>query len=635
MALSPNYTITGNVGTSFDATSGSSSSGGNIQVSVPEGSTIEAAFLYASTFAGLQTVGVTLTNGSNSLVVDDFVSLGTNIFLTAYRSDVTEFIEDVVGDGDAAVFDINAGSLVGSSIDGFALVVVYSNAALGTSTVSLLDGFSASSGDNFTVTFAEPIDLADPEFSAVMSLGIGFGFQGNSQASEVRLNGELLTSSAGGQDDGFATDGALITIGGLGDSIDNPDPNSGPNGDPRQDDELYDLVPFLSNGDTSIDVDTLNPSNDDNIFFAAFITSADAVVTGDFPNGVPDNYVMLANTTLTVNAAGGVLGNDTDADGIVVGATQVDPVSGGSLSFNPDGSFSFTPPAGATGNFTFSYTATDDDGLNSFETQVTITVNDSGGGGTVPEANDDGIFVTVFDQPGRIEGSWLLANDSDPNGDLLTISSVQNAVGGTVVLDGSGVLFTPNGGHIGPASFTYTITDGNGNFDTATATIKVGGDEGPRIARGTDGDDIVIGSRKIDRLYGGDGDDVIYGFKQSDKIYGGTGEDTIYGNGGNDVLRGGSGSDLIYGGDKDDRIWGDNDNDGNPDEGFADTFAFDMADGSDTVFDFEDGLDRIYLTEGGVYSLSASGGNTVLAYGSTTVTFLNAVVTDADIVFAI
>ncbi len=634
MSLNPNYTLTGHVGTSFDATSGSSTAGGNITVSVPEGSTIEAVFLYASTFAPAQTLGVTLSNGSDSLVVDDFVSLGTNNgFLTAYRADVTAFIDHVVGDGGATPFEITASNLVGSSIDGFALVVVYSHPDLAVSTIALLDGFSASSGDNFTVNFAEPIDLDDPEFSAVMSLGIGFGFQGSQQASQVDVNGARLTSSAGGQDDGLGDDGALITIGGIGDSIDNPNPNSGPNNDPRQDDELYNLVPFLTDGDTTIEVDTLNPSGDDNIFFAAFILSSEATITGDFPNGVPDNYAMLANTTLTVNAAGGVLANDTDADGSVVSATQVDGISGGALAFAADGSFSFTPPAGATGNFTFSYFATDNDGLNSFETQVTITVNDDGGGEEAPVANDDGIFVTVHNQPSRIEDIWLLANDSDPDGNPVSITSVQGAVGGTVVLDGSGVLFTPTDGLIGEASFTYTITDGNGNFDTATATIKVGGDEGLRKARGTDGDDIVIGSRKVDRLYGEDGDDLIIGFKQKDKIEGGDGSDTIYGYGGNDQIEGGADDDVIYGGDKNDQLWGGSKGQGG--DGAVDTFAFDMTDGDDTVFDFEAGLDQVYLTEGAVYTLAASGSDTVLTYGSTTVTFVNVVVVDADIVFAI
>jgi hypothetical protein len=61
-----------------------------------------------------------------------------------------------------------------------------------------------------------------------------------------------MTTSAGGEDDGESADGALITAGGLDDSNANPaDPYATDNGDPRQDDELYDLIPFVSNGDMS------------------------------------------------------------------------------------------------------------------------------------------------------------------------------------------------------------------------------------------------------------------------------------------------------------------------------------------------------------------------------------------------
>jgi hypothetical protein len=78
------------------------------------------------------------------------------------------------------------------------------------------------------------------------------------------LAGTRLTSAAGGFDDGIRTDGGLITAGGIGDSNANP-------GDPfdinAADDELYSLVPFLETGDTSFTIFTVNPSNDDNIFF--------------------------------------------------------------------------------------------------------------------------------------------------------------------------------------------------------------------------------------------------------------------------------------------------------------------------------------------------------------------------------
>lgn len=66
----------------------------------------------------------------------------------------------------------------------------------------------------------------------------------------------------------------------------------------------------------------------------------------------------------------------------------------------------------------------------------------------------------------------LLANDSDPNGDALSITGISSTVAGTAVLDTQAgtVTFTPDAGYLGSASFAYTITDATG----ATAEAVVG-----------------------------------------------------------------------------------------------------------------------------------------------------------------
>ena len=58
----------------------------------------------------------------------------------------------------------------------------------------------------------------------------------------------------------------------------------------------------------------------------------------------------------------------------------------------------------------------------------------------------------------------------------MTVDSVQGAVRGTVTLASqSGVaMFTPNAGHTGPASFTYTIKDLSNAHSTATVSLTVG-----------------------------------------------------------------------------------------------------------------------------------------------------------------
>ncbi|MFC3115100.1 retention module-containing protein [Cellvibrio fontiphilus] len=82
-------------------------------------------------------------------------------------------------------------------------------------------------------------------------------------------------------------------------------------------------------------------------------------------------------------------------------------------------------------------------------------------------------LVAVEDTPFTISAATLLANDTDANSDTLSIVSVQGAVNGSVALVGGNVVFTPAANYAGPASFTYTITDGKGGFDTATVNLMV------------------------------------------------------------------------------------------------------------------------------------------------------------------
>ncbi len=100
------------------------------------------------------------------------------------------------------------------------------------------------------------------------------------------------------------------------------------------------------------------------------------------PNSAPvaadDSYSTPQDTTLNV-AAPGVLANDTDADGDPLTATEVsDP--GDDVTLNADGSFSYTPEPGFSGDYAFTYTANDGTDDSNIAT-VTITVTDGSGGG--------------------------------------------------------------------------------------------------------------------------------------------------------------------------------------------------------------------------------------------------------------
>jgi hypothetical protein len=69
----------------------------------------------------------------------------------------------------------------------------------------------------------------------------------------------------------------------------------------------------------------------------------------------------------------------------------------------------------------------------------------------------------------------VLSNDSDPDGDTLTVSAVtqpDNAAG-TTTLSGNLVRFTPTPGFVGTTTFSYTVIDGKGGLATATVTVEV------------------------------------------------------------------------------------------------------------------------------------------------------------------
>ncbi|PVV24906.1 MAG: hypothetical protein B6D78_00935 [gamma proteobacterium symbiont of Ctena orbiculata] len=69
----------------------------------------------------------------------------------------------------------------------------------------------------------------------------------------------------------------------------------------------------------------------------------------------------------------------------------------------------------------------------------------------------------------------MLPNDSDPDGDTLTITSVTQGTNGTVTIDPvtGNPVYTPDADFNGTDTFTYTIDDGNGGTDTATVTVTV------------------------------------------------------------------------------------------------------------------------------------------------------------------
>jgi hypothetical protein len=89
---------------------------------------------------------------------------------------------------------------------------------------------------------------------------------------------------------------------------------------------------------------------------------------------------------------------------------------------------------------------------------------------TPPDAVDDS--ATIMEDSGANAIS-VLANDTDSNGDTLTITAVTQGAHGTVTFSAASVGYTPNPNFFGTDSFTYTIDDGHSATDTATVSVTV------------------------------------------------------------------------------------------------------------------------------------------------------------------
>ena len=198
---------------------------------------------------------------------------------------------------------------------------------------------------------------------------------------------------------------------------------------------------------------------------------------------VTDQDVAISGNAVSDDTGAGV---DSDVDGTLVpNATVSTGVSNGSLIFNSDGSFTYTPSGGFTGVDSFTYTVTDDDGGVSSPATVTIVVN-------APPTATDNDYVT--DEDTAVGGNVVTDDtgdgvDSDSDGTLVPNATlVADVTNGTLVLNADGSFtYTPDADFNGTDSFTYTVTDDDGAIsNTATVTITVNDVNDPPVATDND-----------------------------------------------------------------------------------------------------------------------------------------------------
>ncbi|MFO1390558.1 beta strand repeat-containing protein [Cellvibrio sp.] len=268
--------------------------------------------------------------------------------------------------------------------------------------------------------------------------------------------------------------------------------------------------------------------------------------------------------------------------------------------------------------------------------------------------------------------STLLSNDSDPDGDPISLVSVQDAVNGTVSLVGGNVTFTPTPNYYGLASYTYTISDGRGGTDTALVTMNILPINDITVVSGVSATDTSITFTASDADVGttlaltapfaavfsttsvNNGSATILTVSQQSSavtgilkvtdatapvevinlslgtnggdtfnasanttasaLYGFNGNDVLTGGSANDILVGGSGADTLSGGGGDDVLWGGSGVD-----------TFNVTSGVDTIKDLgTGGTDIFNVSSGATANITVTGAYTA---GSSTVNNGTAVLT--------
>ena len=192
----------------------------------------------------------------------------------------------------------------------------------------------------------------------------------------------------------------------------------------------------------------------------AFIDVSEPV-TG--PLEAMDDAVSTNEETL-INIA--VMANDDLPTTGAFNIQSTTPPSNGSITVRPDGTIDYTPELNFFGNDTFTYTLADASGRTS-TAMVTVTVVNVQ---DPPVANADSGSTP---EDTTLPNIAVLSNDSDPDGDMLTVATA-TALNGTVMTNLDGTIdYTPNPGFNGVDIVSYTISDGNGGTASSTVQINV------------------------------------------------------------------------------------------------------------------------------------------------------------------
>lgn len=348
------------------------------------------------------------------------------------------------------------------------------------------DDYTTSSGTlNFapgetTATISVPLvdddaNEGEESFSIVLSTPVNANLGNDTATVTIADNDDVTNNSPIATDnEGTTPPGVPIYFNALVDDSD-------PDGDPL----VFDSITQPANGSLVVD-DNGTPDNptDDVLIYTpnpGFTGTDEFTYTISDGNGGTDTGAIAVEVTPSSSAADdgasttpnqpvnvNVLGNDTGSPTL----TEVGTPTSGTATINDNGTPTdpsddfvvYTPNPEFVGVDTFTYTVTNSDGTPATAT-VTVNVDPA-----QPLAVDDEATTT----PGVPTTINVLANDSDPNGQPLTITNLNPPARGQVVLNDDGTItYTPNPGFTATDTFTYTVSDPDGNASTGTVSVNV------------------------------------------------------------------------------------------------------------------------------------------------------------------
>ena len=182
-------------------------------------------------------------------------------------------------------------------------------------------------------------------------------------------------------------------------------------------------------------------------------------VANNPPQARDDTETMLEDTAASFSP----LNNDTDPDGDTI-TLQSAVASSGQASVN-GANIDYQPLLNFNGQVVIDYVMRDPLGLtDSAQIIVQVTpVND------VPVISDE-TASTLLDTPVTID---VLANDQDPDGDVLTVSQASALNGSVVIENDQRLTYTPNSGYVGQDTLSYDVADGNGGLASGNVIITI------------------------------------------------------------------------------------------------------------------------------------------------------------------